>query len=89
MALILEEDGSEGIGGRVEKMMVLPSWRPVANVALLAPDPESSFHHWASRGNPQKKHSFDDCSACLLKVLCIKSHLIHSLLILKVRCVLA
>lgn len=74
MVLILEEDGREGIVGRVEKLMVLPSWRPVANMALLAPGPESSFHHWASSGNPQKKHSFDDCGVCLLKVLYINSH---------------
>lgn len=32
------EDGSDGIVGRVEKMVVLLSWKPV-----LAPGPES-FH---------------------------------------------
>lgn len=42
------------------------------------------FCHSAFLGSPQDKHSFDACSLCLLKVLYVKSHLIHRLTIKKV-----
>lgn len=60
------ENGSEGIEGRVGKIVVLLSWEPVANT-VLPPGPVSLFSPLAFLGSPQDRHSFDACGFCLLK----------------------